>query len=137
MPWKGCTLMDERLGLVARMLDAEAVSEVCREFGISRKIEYKIFICHKDQGLEALCDRSRRRARYTNQRCPGMGWLSHPMPAIARRRHARSPSLAAKRSEVRRLGGHEFKATNGEYCHALWAPTTLVLLAIRGLGFGR
>jgi transposase-like protein len=37
MPWKGCSVMDERLRFVAKLLDGEAMSEVCREFGISRK----------------------------------------------------------------------------------------------------
>ena len=40
MPWKE---MDERLRFVARLLDGEAISEVCREFGISRKTGYEIF----------------------------------------------------------------------------------------------
>ena len=59
--------MDERLRFVARLLDGEAMSEVCREFGISRKTGYKIFTRYKDQGIEALCDRSRRPVRYANQ----------------------------------------------------------------------
>ena len=37
MPWKECSVMDERLRFVARLLDGEAMSAVCREFGISRK----------------------------------------------------------------------------------------------------
>ncbi len=43
------------------------MSEVCREFGISRKTGYKIFERYKDHGLEALTDRSRRPVRYANQ----------------------------------------------------------------------
>ncbi len=35
------------------------MSEVCREFGISRKTGYKIFNRCKDDGLEMLTDRSR------------------------------------------------------------------------------
>jgi len=35
--------MDERLRFVARLLDGEAMSEVCRAFGITRKTGYKIF----------------------------------------------------------------------------------------------
>ena len=62
--------MDERLRFVARLLDGESMSEVCREFGISRKTGYKIFTRYKDQGLEALCDRSRRPVRYANQLPP-------------------------------------------------------------------
>ena len=46
--------MDERLRFVARLLDGESMTEVCREFGISRKTGYKIFTRYKDQGLEAL-----------------------------------------------------------------------------------
>ena len=67
MPWKECSVMDERLRFVARLLDGESMSEVCREFGISRKTGYKIFTRFKDQGLEALTDRSRRPVRYANQ----------------------------------------------------------------------
>src|SRR5437870_6248310 len=43
------------------------MTEVCREFGISRKTGYKIFQRYKDSGVEALSDRSRRPVRYANQ----------------------------------------------------------------------
>jgi hypothetical protein len=43
------------------------MTEVCREFGISRKTGYKIFDRYKEHGLEALSDRSRRPVRYANQ----------------------------------------------------------------------
>jgi transposase InsO family protein len=43
------------------------MTEVCREFGISRKTGYKIFERYKEHGLEALSDRSRRPVRYANQ----------------------------------------------------------------------
>ena len=49
---------------------ANRCREVCREFGISRKTGYKIFTRYKDQGLEALSDRSRRPVRYANQLPP-------------------------------------------------------------------
>ena len=67
MPWKECSVMDERLRFVAKLLDGEAMTEVCREFGISRKTGYKIFQRYKDSGVEALSDRSRRPVRYANQ----------------------------------------------------------------------
>ena len=50
--------MEERLRFVARRLEGECMSDLCREFGISRKTGYKIFNGYKDHGLEALCDRS-------------------------------------------------------------------------------
>jgi transposase len=59
--------MEERLRFVARLLEGEGMSDVCRELGISRKTGYKIFNRYKDEGLEALTDRSRRPVRYANQ----------------------------------------------------------------------
>ena len=67
MPWKECSVMEERLRFVARLLEGEAMSEVCRSFGISRKTGYKIFNRYKEHGLEALSDRSRRPVRYAHQ----------------------------------------------------------------------
>lgn len=67
MPWKASSVMDERLCFVARLLEGEQMSLLCREFGISRKTGYKIFDRYKEHGLEALCDRSRRPVRYANQ----------------------------------------------------------------------
>jgi transposase InsO family protein len=67
MPWKEWSVMDERLRFVGRLLDGEAMTEVCREFGISRKTGYKIFDRYKEHGLQALTDRSRRPVRYANQ----------------------------------------------------------------------
>jgi transposase InsO family protein len=67
MPWKECSVVDERLKFVALILDGEAMSDVCRSFGISRKTGYKIFNRYKESGLEALTDRCRRPVRYANQ----------------------------------------------------------------------
>jgi transposase InsO family protein len=67
MPWKECSVMDERLRFVARLLEGEPMTELCREFGISRKTGYKIFDRYKEDGPVALSDRSRRPVRYANQ----------------------------------------------------------------------
>jgi len=67
MPWKESSVMEERLRFVARLLEGEQMSHLCREFGISRKTGYKIFDRYKEHGLEALTDRSRRPVRYANQ----------------------------------------------------------------------
>ena len=67
MPWRECSVTQERLRFVARLLEGEGMSEVFRSFGISRKTGYKIFNRYKDQGLDALADRSRRPVRYANQ----------------------------------------------------------------------
>jgi transposase InsO family protein len=67
MPWRECSVMEERLRFVARLLEGEGMSEVCRDFGISRKTGYKIFNRYKQEGLDALADRSRWPVRYANQ----------------------------------------------------------------------
>jgi len=67
MPWKECKPMDERLKFVARLLDGEKMSVVCRDFGISRPTGYKIFNRYKECGLDGLKDRSRRPYHHANR----------------------------------------------------------------------
>jgi transposase InsO family protein len=67
MPWKESLVMEERLRFVARLLEGEAMTDVCRDFGISRKTGYKVFDRYREHGLTALTDRSRRPVRYANQ----------------------------------------------------------------------
>jgi putative transposase len=59
--------MDERLKFVARLLEGEKMSALCRQFGISRPTGYKIFKRYKDLGLIGLEDRSRRPYRHANK----------------------------------------------------------------------
>ncbi len=35
MPWKEQSVMDERMKFVAKLLDGESMSNVCREFGFA------------------------------------------------------------------------------------------------------
>ena len=48
MPWKASSVMEERLRFVARLLDGQAMTDVCREFGVSGKKGYKIFDRYKE-----------------------------------------------------------------------------------------
>ena len=48
MPWKASSVMEERLRFVARLLDGEAMTDVCRDFGVSRKTGCKIFDRYKE-----------------------------------------------------------------------------------------
>jgi putative transposase len=59
--------MDERLKVVARLLDGEKMAVLCREFDTSRKAGYKIYRRYRDCGLEGLTDRSCRPYRQANQ----------------------------------------------------------------------
>ena len=51
--------MNERMKLVAALLDGENVAVLCRRFGVSRKTGYKILNRYNACGLEGLIDRPR------------------------------------------------------------------------------
>jgi transposase InsO family protein len=93
--------MEERLRFVARLLDGEAMTDVCRDFGVSRKTGYKIYDRYKEQGLEALSDRSRRPVRYANQ-------LPQQIEGLIVRLKGEKPHWGARKIRellVRRLDG--------------------------------
>ena len=101
MPWKASSVMEERLRFVARLLDGETMTDVCRDFGVSRKTGYKIFDRYKEHGLEALSDRSRRPVRYAHQ-------LPQPVESLIVRLKAEKPHWGARKIRellVRRLDG--------------------------------
>lgn len=60
MPWMESSVMNERLKFVIRYQDGESMSELCREFGISRKTGYKILTRYEKKGVDGLFDESRR-----------------------------------------------------------------------------
>ena len=45
MSWKECQMMDEKLRLVSHHLKGETISELCREFEISRVTVHKPITC--------------------------------------------------------------------------------------------
>ena len=49
------------------LLDGEKMTDLCLEFGISRKTGYKIFERYESCGVEGLTDRTRCPRRYGNQ----------------------------------------------------------------------
>jgi putative transposase len=67
MPWKECSVVDERMKFVARFLDGETMASLCREFGIARKTGYKIIDRYQSSGVIGLTDRTRRPVRFGNQ----------------------------------------------------------------------
>lgn len=67
MPWKESDAMSERMKLVMRLIEGESMSEVCREFEISRKTGYKLWNRYKECGAEAFIDRPRRLQRLSNE----------------------------------------------------------------------
>jgi transposase InsO family protein len=126
MPWKESSVMDERLRFVARLLEGEQMSVVCREFGISRKTGYKVFDRYKNHGLEGLTDRSRRPVRYANQ-------LPHQIETAIVRAKQDKPHWGARKIRellVRRLAG-DVRVPAKSTIHAVLDRHGLVKPAIR------
>jgi transposase InsO family protein len=118
--------MDERLRFVAKLLEGEAMSDVCRQFGISRKTGYKIFNRYKEQGLEALSDRSRRPVRYANQ-------LPEQIESLIVRCKQEKPHWGARKIRellVRRLD-HDVRVPANSTIHAVLHRHGLVKIAGR------
>lgn len=68
MPWHQTDPVNERLKFVAAAQSGRrTMTEVCAEFGISRKTGYKILKRYEDEGIEALRDRSRAPRTRPNQ----------------------------------------------------------------------
>jgi hypothetical protein len=61
VPWKVSDPVSERLEFVQRWLGGERVSDLCREFGISRKTAYKMRARFEEHGARGLFDVSRAR----------------------------------------------------------------------------
>src|SRR6516165_4127663 len=65
MPWKETCQMDERTQFIARVLaDEDAMTALCREYGISRKTGYKCLGRYRREGAAGLRDRSHAPLRH-------------------------------------------------------------------------
>ena len=67
MGWMECSIMDQKLKFIARLIEGEKMAPLCREFGISRKTGYKLWNRYKDMGNEALIEQKRTPYRYANK----------------------------------------------------------------------
>lgn len=59
MPWKGKTPVDLRMEFIARLKSGERMTELCRDYGISRKTGHKLKKRYEEQGALGLLDQSR------------------------------------------------------------------------------
>lgn len=75
MPWKESVKMDERVKFVSRCLDGEKMTDLCREFGVSRKTGYKIYNRYVANGLAGLSDESRKPKKLANLTDSGVASL--------------------------------------------------------------
>jgi putative transposase len=60
MPWNERSHLDERMSFISRSQSGEKVTDLCKEFGISRKTAYKFIDRYLKQGPAGLHDVSRR-----------------------------------------------------------------------------
>jgi transposase InsO family protein len=67
MPWKESDPMSERLKFVARLMDGERMTDLCEEFGISRKTGYKLLERYDSEGVSAFSEQSRAPKHHPNQ----------------------------------------------------------------------
>lgn len=67
MPWKECSMLDEKIKFIARLLDGEKLAPLCREFNISRKTGYQIWKKYLQFGQQAFIEQKRTPYRYANK----------------------------------------------------------------------
>jgi putative transposase len=67
MPWKECSVVDEKVKFVARLIEGEKMAPLCREFNIARKTGYQIWQRYKRFGQEAFVEQKRTPYRYANK----------------------------------------------------------------------
>lgn len=63
MPWKETCHVSERLSFMKRLEQGERMTDVCREFGVSRKTGYKLWARYQRLGAVGLFDETRRPER--------------------------------------------------------------------------
>jgi transposase InsO family protein len=70
MPWKESSHVHERMLFVARVDAGERMTDLCREFGISRKTGYKIYARYKEKSVVGLYDEKRAPERIPHRTAP-------------------------------------------------------------------
>ena len=67
MPWKERSVMDERVRFISGLLDGETMTDLCSEFGISRKTGYKFWNRYLLHGINGLLDISKTPLKSPNK----------------------------------------------------------------------
>ena len=97
MPWKERDRMSERVEFARRLARGERMTDLCREYGISRKTGYKYKKRYEEQGARGLFDQSRR-PRRSPQRTPNE--LVERIIALRRKHPTWGPKKLKKRLET-------------------------------------
>lgn len=73
MPWRSVDTMDERYRFVSLGIQPDSnISELCREFGISRKTGHELLRRYRAEGRSGITERSRRPHSIPNALSPAM-----------------------------------------------------------------
>ena len=109
MPWKETCVMDEKMKfIVACLAEEEAMAEICRRFEISRKTGYLWLTRYRENGAEALSERSRAPHHHPNGICDELAkvllqarathptWGPRKLLAWLRARHHGTKACGAK-----------------------------------------
>src|SRR5215218_3794248 len=75
MPWQESCLMEARMRFVARQERGERMTDLCEEFGISRKTGHKLWTRYRELGAPGLELRSRRPHRLARSMAPAIEQL--------------------------------------------------------------
>ncbi len=113
MPWKVRELMSERMDFVMRLKNGERMTDLCQEFGISRKTGYKFWERFTRAGESGLGDASRARRG-----------LAHKTP------QAVEELLVAARREHHTWGGRKLKKVLGDKHPGVTLPSPTTIAAI-------
>jgi transposase InsO family protein len=117
MPWKESCLVHERMLFVARLERGERMTDLCREFGISRKTGYKIHARYKEQSVIGLYDVKRAPERIPHR----------TSAAVADR-------IVALRNEHPTWGPRKLRAWLLEQEGARWPAASTISLLLRSRG---
>src|SRR5262245_25168775 len=99
MPWRESGPMSERMAFVTRLLAGEGMSELCREYGISRKTGYKFKERFDQLGAGGLYDLPR-----TPHRSPGR--TAEPIRELIIQLRHKHPTWGAKKLVTRLAKQH-------------------------------
>ncbi len=90
MPWKESCRVSERMRFITRLESGERMSDLCREFQISRKTGYKLVQRWKTKGPQGLFDESRKPVRSPHR-------VAEPVVKAILKLKAKYPTWGAKK----------------------------------------
>lgn len=107
MPWRAKEPVDLRMDFVARVRAGERITDLCREFGISRKTGHKIWKRYEELGIEGLRDQPRAPKHIPHRTPPELVEIL----VKAREKH---PTWGPKKLKevLERVEGHDFPAAS-------------------------